>query len=244
MKEILGIDVGGSGIKGALVNVKKGELITERHRIPTPSPSTPEAVANTIKDIVKHFNYKGKIGCGFPAPIIDGVAMNAANIDKSWKGTNAEKVISKITGCKTKVYNDADAAGLAEATWGAGKNAKGTVLVITIGTGLGSALISDGKLIPNSELGHLPYGDTIYEKYAADSIRKKEDLSLKEWAGRFDEYLHLVNKLINPKLIILGGGLSKKFDSFGDHFTVKTKVVPAMLRNHAGIIGAAYAVSQ
>ena len=239
--EILGIDVGASGIKGAVVDIKKGGLVTLRHRIPTPHPATPKAVAKTIAELAAHFKWKGKIGCGFPAAIHNGVAVTAANIDKKWVDENAEKLFSKTTGCKVKVLNDADAAGLAEATFGAGKGVKGKIILLTIGTGIGSAFIIDGKLVSNTELGHLNFMGGIAEHYAADSIRKKEGLSWKEWAHRFDEFLNHVYGLFYPDLFILGGGASKKFDKFKDHFTPPVKIIPAALLNEAGIVGAALA---
>lgn len=242
--EILGIDIGGSGIKGAPVDIESGVLLKDRHRIPTPQPATPKAVANTVAAIAKFFNWKGPIGCGFPAAIQDGVALTATNIDKSWINTNAAEMIRKASGCPTVVRNDADVAGLAEMTFGAGKGQKGVVFMITIGTGLGTAVFSDGHLVYNTELGHIPYKGNIAEKYAADSVRKKLGLSHDAWAQRFNEYLHLIEKLFYPSLIILGGGQSKKFDKYAHHFTVRAEVVPAQMRNNAGIVGAAMAAKE
>ena len=237
--QVLGIDVGGSGIKGAIVNIKTGKLITERHRIETPKPSKPKAVANTFSKIVKQFNWKGLIGVGFPSVIKNGVAMTAANIDKKWIGTNVEKLFSEAVGSTVFVQNDADVAGLAEVQHGIGKNQKGTVVFITIGTGLGSAIFVDGRLLPNSELGHLKFKGGIAEHYAADSVRKKEDLSWDAWGKRFNEYLHHLNLILAPNLVILGGGGSKKFERYKHKIDVDCKIVPAQLLNHAGIIGAA-----
>ncbi len=239
--ECLGVDIGGSGIKGAIVDITSGKLQSERLRIPTPSPSTPKAVAKTFSELVDQFKWKGKIGCGFPAVIKNGVVYTASNIDKKWIGTDAAKLLAKETGSKVFVSNDADLAGLAEMRFGAGKGKKGNVLMITIGSGLGSALFIDGQLVPNTELGHIFLKDQkiIAEKYAADSVRKQKDLSWKEWGKRFDEYLLHVDKILRPSLIILGGGGSKKFNRFSDLLTVKTKVVPAELLNNAGIIGGA-----
>lgn len=239
--KILGIDIGGSGIKGALVDIEKGILLTERHRIPTPKPATPKAVANTVAQIAKHFDYQGPIGCGFPAAMQNGVARTATNVDESWINTNAEKMIKEASGCPTIVRNDADVAGIAEMTFGVGKDRMGVVFLITIGTGLGSAVFSDGQLVYNTELGHIPFKGDIAEKYAADSIRKREDLSHDEWAKRFNEYLHLLEKLFYPNLFILGGGQSKRFDKYKHHFTVSAEVLPAKMRNNAGIVGAAMA---
>ena len=238
--KVLGIDVGGSGIKGAIVDVETGELTTERHRIETPQPATPQSIAETIKKIADHFNYQGKIGCGFPAVIKSGVIKTASNIDKSNIDVNADKLFSEITGREVTVVNDADAAGMAEITFGGGKNTEGVVLIITIGTGIGSALFTDGKLVPNTEFGHIYMSKgKVAEKYTSDAVRKKEDLKWKEWGKRFNKYLKYMDFLLNPKLIILGGGASKKMEKFKDQITVETPVIPAKLLNEAGIIGAA-----
>lgn len=238
--EILGIDIGGSGIKGAMVNTKTGEYVTERYRIETPQPATSEVIAETLTKIVKHFNYRGKIGCGFPAVIQNGVIKTAANIDKSCVGVNANKLFSKYTGCKVKVYNDADVAGYADLKFGKVKDFKGLALFLTIGTGIGSALFYKGTLIPNSEFGHVYMNNKlIAEHYTSDAARKKEDLKWKEWGKRFNEYLKYLEKILSPELIILGGGASKKFEKFSEQLTIKTPVEPAQLLNHAGIIGAA-----
>jgi len=243
--EILGIDVGGSGIKGAIVDVESGVLVTERHRIETPQPATPQSIAETIKKIADHFNYQGKIGCGFPSVIKNGVIKTASNIDQSNVGVNANELFSKITGREVTVVNDADAAGFAEVTFGAGKNLKGLVLIITIGTGIGSALFIDGKLVPNTEFGHIyMHNGKVAEKYTSDAVRKKEDLKWKEWGKRFNKYLKYMDFLLNPQLIILGGGASKKMEKFQDQLTLETPVKPANLLNEAGIIGAAAIVQQ
>ncbi|MEL6675658.1 MAG: ROK family protein [Bacteroidota bacterium] len=237
--KVLGIDVGGSGIKGNIVDLSTGELLDERHRIPTPQPATPKAVAKTVAQLAKHFNWKGPIGCGFPAAMQHGVAQTASNIDKKWIGVSAEKLFAHATGCPVTVINDADAAGLAEVAFGGGKGKKGLVLLLTLGTGIGSALILDGKLVPNTELGHLKFKGGIAEHYCADSIRKKEDLSWSKWGGRVDEYLHHLKRLFYPDAFIIGGGVSKKWDKFSEHLTVDVPLFPAELLNHAGIIGAA-----
>jgi polyphosphate glucokinase len=245
MEEALGIDFGGSGIKGAPVNVKTGELITERFRIDTPSPSTPEAVADVIDQIAKHFNWHGKIGVGFPSVILHGKVLTAANIDKSWIGVEVDKFLSQKTGCSVFTINDADAAGTAAMTHGAGKGEKGLVLFLTIGTGIGSVLFINGHMVPNSELGHVYFNGTTIEKYAADSVRKKLDLSWKKYGGRLNEVLNYLQKTYYPDLIILGGGISKKYDKIEEFLQVDTKVVPAVLLNDAGIIGSAmYAARQ
>lgn len=237
----LGIDVGGSGIKGAIVDLEKGTLITERHRIDTPQPATPKAVSATVGKLVEHFSWEGPIGVGFPAAILNGVAQTASNIDKKWIGTSIEESFKKTTGCPVKAVNDADAAGLAEAVFGAGKGKEGLVLLLTIGTGIGSAFINNGVLVPNSELGHLKFKGDIAERYAADSARKREDLGWKEWGNRFNEYLHHVHRLFYPNLIILGGGASKKFEKYKEKLDVPVEVIPAQLLNQAGIVGAALA---
>lgn len=237
--QILGIDVGASGIKGAIVNVKTGELVTERFRVPTPSPSKPKAVAKAIVEVTNHFQWKGLIGVGFPSVIQKGVAKTAANIDKKWIGTDVEKLLSTATGCPVYVRNDADVAGIAELEFGAGKGKEGTVILITIGSGLGSAVFTDGTLVPNSELGHLKFKGGIAEHYAADSIRKKEDLSWEVWGKRFNEYLQHLEFLFSPDLILLGGGSSKKFEKYKHLIKTDCSVIPAKLLNHAGIIGAA-----
>ena len=238
-EKILGVDIGGSGIKGAIVNVDSGIMLTERHRIETPQPATPKAVAKVFAELTQHFKWKGLVGCGFPAIIKKGVAHSAANIDKKWLGVNVEELLSKVSGCKVTVKNDADVAGIAEMAIGAGQGVKGSVMFLTIGTGIGSALFLDGKLVPNTEMGHLKFKGNIAEKYAADSIRKKQDLSWTEWGKRFNEYLQHLDFLFSPDLYILGGGASKKFDKFSEHLEVNCPVIPASYRNKAGIIGAA-----
>ena len=238
--EVLGIDIGGSGIKGAIVNTDKGEFVTERTRIKTPQPATPDVIAKTLKKIVNHFQWKGKVGCGFPAVIQNGVIKTASNIDNSCIGVNANKLFSEVTNCNVKVYNDADAAGFAELKFGKVKNFTGLTLFLTVGTGIGSALFYQGKLIPNTEFGQIfMHNQLIAEKYASDAIRKKEDLNWKKWGSRFNEYLEYIEKLVYPELIILGGGTSKKFDKFSNQIKIKTPVEPAQLLNQAGIIGAA-----
>lgn len=239
--EILGIDIGGSGIKGAPINIEAGKLVEERKRIPTPQPSAPDNVANTLSEIVNHFKWTGPIGCGFPAVVHAGKIFTASNVDKKWIGTDAVKLFSDSTGCEVSVINDADAAGAAEMEFGAGKNQQGVVFIITVGTGIGTALFSKGRLVPNTELGHLIMHDMIAERYASDAVRKKKELSWKKWSKRFDEYLHEIERLFWPDLIIIGGGASKKHSKFFQYLNTKTKVVPAQLRNEAGMIGAAMA---
>jgi polyphosphate glucokinase len=239
--EILGIDVGGSGIKGAMVDLEKGELTTERHRIDTPLPATPEAVAKTVKDLIDHFEWKGKVGCGFPAVVLDGVAQTASNIDDSWIGLNVAELFTQVCGNEFVVVNDADAAGLAEVKYGVGKGHEGLLLVLTVGTGIGSALIAKGHLVANTELGHLRFKGGIAEKFCSDAVRKLEGLSWEEWGGRFNEYLNHVYRLFYPNMIILGGGVSKKFERYSHLLDVPVEVQPAELLNQAGIVGAALA---
>ncbi len=241
--QVLGIDIGGSGIKGALVNTKTGELLAERHRISTPQPATPNAVAETVAALVEHFNWQGPIGCGFPAIVLDGVVKSAANISEKWLEVKVEKLLSKATNCKVKVVNDADAAGFAEAKFGVGKNRRGAIFLVTVGTGLGTCLVVNGKLVPNTEFGHVLLHGMIAEQYASDATRKREDLSWQEWAERFSEYLEHMCRLLSPNLIVLGGGASKKQKKWGDYLKCGVEVVTAQLRNEAGIIGAALAAA-
>ena len=242
--QILGIDIGGSGIKGAPVDTETGKLMAERYRLATPEGAKPGPVAEVVKNIAVQFNWQSSIGCGFPAVIRDGVAESAANIDEKWIGTNVAKLFSDATGCKVLVVNDADAAGLAEITFGAGKGVKGVVMMITIGTGLGSALFIDGKLVPNTELGHIEVECDDAETLASDVVRKQLDLSWKKWAKRLDKYLCRLESLFSPDLMILGGGAIKNQEQFLPLLTVRTKVIPALLGNDAGIVGAALAAKR
>ena len=237
--QILGIDIGGTGVKGAPVDTSKGVLLAERLRLPTPKPSTPRAVAGVVRDITHHFGWKDRVGCGFPGVVRNGVVLTAANVSKEWIGVAADSLLKKTTGCVFVLTNDADAAGVAEMRLGAGKGKKGVVLVLTLGTGIGSALYFDGKLVPNIELGQLEINGLNAEKWASAKIRDDEKLSWKKWAARLDTYLDRVHSHFWPELIILGGGGSKKFEKFAPYLTVDCPVVPATLRNRAGIIGAA-----
>ena len=239
--EILGVDIGGSGIKGAQVNIRKGVLSTERYRIPTPHPSTPEAVMDVVAQISQHFEWKGPIGCTFPAIIKNGVAHSAANVDNSWVGVNGQALLQEKTGCPALLLNDADAAGLAEMKFGAGKGRKGVVIMLTFGTGIGSAIFIDGTLVPNTEFGHMEMSGKDAEHRAASRVRDDENLSWKKWAKRVDEFLKRMEDLFSPDLFIIGGGVSKKHDKFFPYLDVETEIVPAQLRNEAGIIGAALA---
>jgi len=240
--KVLGIDVGGSGIKGALVDTKKGDLLTPRFRIPTPEGAKPKAVAKIVGEIAQYFDWHGPIGCGFPAVLQHGIARTAANVDDKWIGTNAAKLFGVATRCPVTMVNDADAAGLAEMAFGAGKGCDGVVLIVTIGTGLGTSLFTDGILLPNTELGHIEIDCEDAELNASDAARKRDDLSWRKWAERFDDYLNRLEALVWPDLIILGGGASKKHDKFFHLLTVNAKVVPAATLNEAGIIGASLAV--
>jgi len=236
---VLGIDIGGSGIKAAPVDLGTGRLTEDRLRLPTPDPATPAAVGDAVRELVQQLRWRGAIGCTFPAVIRNGVACTAANIDRSWIGTHVDKLISRKAGRPVRVLNDADAAGLAEVHFGAARGKRGTVLLLTIGTGIGSALIVDGKLVPNTELGHLELHGDIAERRASDRARKRKDLSWKRWAGRLGEYLQHLELLFSPDLFILGGGVSRKHERFLHRLETRARVVPARLRNDAGIIGAA-----
>jgi polyphosphate glucokinase len=240
-QKILGIDIGGSGIKGAPVNTKNGEILESRFRIETPDPSSPKAIAQGITNVVKHFKWKGPVGCGFPGVIQRGYVRTAANVDKLWIDTNINKLLSKSTGLPVYAINDADAAGLAEMKFGAGKDKKGVVLLLTIGTGIGTVLFSNGRLVPNLEMGHIELHGMDAEKQCSDAIRKELDLSWEDWGNKFNEYLLAIEALLWPDLIILGGGASKKTDKFIEFLKVKAKIVTAKLLNDAGLVGAALA---
>jgi len=240
--EILGIDIGGSGIKGAPVDVSNGVLTAERFRIPTPDPSTPEAVGDMVAEIVRHFEWKKPVGCTFPAVVQHGVTHSAANVDQGWMHFEAEPFLQQKTGCPLRLVNDADAAGLAEASFGAAKDVLGVVLVLTFGTGIGSALLLDGKLVPNLELGHLEIRGKDAEKRASDLIRAQKDLSWSKWAKRVNEFLARLELYFSPDLFVIGGGVSKNYAKFGGYLhTERSKIVPAQLLNEAGIVGAALA---
>ncbi|TNE72889.1 ROK family protein [bacterium] len=239
--QILGIDIGGSGIKGAIVDTNTGEMLTERFRLETPKPATPVQVAQTVKKLIEHFQWEGQVGCGFPAVIQHGIVRTASNIDKSWIGVNAKELFKEHAGNDFQIVNDADAAGLAEMNFGAGKDQLGVVVTVTVGTGIGSAVFTDGVLLPNSEFGHIIVKDQVGEKYASDATRKREDLKWDKWGKRFNEYLQRLEFLLWPDMIILGGGASKKFDKYETELNTKAIVKPALLQNNAGIIGAACA---
>ena len=239
---ILGIDVGGTGIKGTTVDTDTGALTQERFRVLTPQPSTPNALAECVAQVVNQFQWKERFGIGFPTVVKNGVIYTAANIDHSWIGTDAKTLFENKTHNKATVINDADAAGLAEVRFGAGRNQKGVVVVITLGTGIGSALFVDGKLVPNTEFGHIEVRGKDGEWRASERVRIEKDMSWKKWAGRVDEYLHNLEKVLYPDLIIIGGGASKNASKFIPHLTINAPVMPAELLNEAGIVGAALAV--
>ncbi len=238
--QVLGIDIGGSGIKGALVDVSKGELISERIKIKTPQPSTPEAVAKVVAQLIDQIGYDGElVGCGFPAVIRQGVAYSAANIHPDWVGVNIETLLSEHCGHRFVVTNDADAAGLAEMRFGNGRGVMNNVILITIGTGLGSALFTDGHLVRNTEFGHCYLKGMIAEHYVSNTARKKYRMNWRTFGKRFNEFLLMIERICTPDLIILGGGVSNNFDKFSPYLHVETPVKTAMMFNHAGIIGAA-----
>lgn len=239
--EILGIDIGGSGIKGAPIDVDKGVLTAERCRLPTPDPSEPEAVAKVVGEIVKHFAWQGPIGCTFPSVIKEGVVYTAANVDKSWIGVNGQELLQQQTGCPVLLINDADAAGIAEMEFGAGRGHQGIIIMVTLGTGIGTALFVNGTLLPNTELGHLEIRGKDAETRATDRARKERDLGWKKWAAYVSEYLERMEALLWPDLFIIGGGVSKKHEKFLPLLHTRAEVVPAQMLNEAGIIGAARA---
>lgn len=243
---LLGIDIGGSGIKGAPVDTEKGCLTADRFRIPTPQPATPDAVAEVVGQIATHFQSSGPTGITFPAIVKNGVVLSAANVDKSWINTDARSLFAPRVGGEALVINDADAAGIAEVRFGAGRDQPGVVILITLGTGIGTAIFVDGKLVPNTEFGHLQIRGKDAEHRASDKVRDDKDLSWKKWAHALNEFLAQLEILFSPDLLIIGGGVSKKADKFIPHLKTKSDVpiVPAQMLNEAGIIGAAYLASQ
>ncbi len=240
--KIFGIDVGGSGIKGAPVDTTTGGLLAERVRIKTPKPATPEAIAATAVEVVRRSGWDGPVGCGFPAVIKDGVVRTAANIDKAAIGFDMQARLEGDLGVPVRVINDGDAAGLAEMRWGAaGREVEGVVLMLTLGTGIGTSLFVGGRLVPNTELGHIEIRGEDAEHRASDGARKRDDLGWKEYSKRLDEYLHKIEDLLWPDLIVVGGGISKKSEKFFPHLTARTRIVAAGMLNEAGIAGAALA---
>jgi polyphosphate glucokinase len=239
--QVLGIDVGGSGIKGAPVNTETGTLLADRLRFKTPKYAEPQPVADVVAEIAKSFSWKGPVGIGFPAPIKDGVAMMAANISPKWIGTNADHLFTKTTGCDCTMINDADAAGLAEMRFGAGQGQMGTVIMLTLGTGIGTAIFHGGNLLPNTEFGHLDMLGRDAEQRVSDAARERDELTWKKYAKRFDRYLKEMEKLFWPDLFIVGGGISKESDRYLPLLSIRTPIIPAKLLNQAGIVGAALA---
>jgi polyphosphate glucokinase len=236
---ILGIDIGGSGVKGAPVDTVRGELLEERYRVPTPQPSDVASVVEAAAEVAGKFAGYDRVGVTFPGVVVDGVTRTAANVDKSWLDAPAADLFSERLGKPVSVLNDADAAGVAEVAFGAGKGQPGLIMMLTFGTGIGSALFVDGTLIPNTEFGHLELDGKDAELRASDRIREQEDMSWEKWAGRVQEYLRHVELLLSPRLFIIGGGVSRKSDRFFPLIDVRTPMVPATLLNNAGIIGAA-----
>ncbi|NLE97481.1 MAG: ROK family protein [Propionibacterium sp.] len=245
MNVFLGIDIGGSGIKGAPVDLDTGTLLADRLRIPTPKPSTPENVAVVVGTIIEHFEPiigDAPVGITVPAPVVHGVVPFIANLDKSWTGLDADRFFTESLGRQVTLVNDGDAAGVAEVRFGAAKGNPGLVLMTTLGTGIGSAIIYRGVLVPNSELGHLELDGFDAETRAASSVKDREGLSYPDWAVRLQRYYSHLEMLFSPDLFIVGGGVSRDWDEFGPLLTLRTPVVPAAMRNRAGIVGAAMAV--
>lgn len=244
MKTFLGLDIGGSGIKGALVDVENGELVTERKRIPTPAGAHPQDMAEVVGQLVRGIPYKGLAGCGFPAVVQHGVVKTAANIDHSWIGLNVDRLLSDVSGSTVYTVNDADAAGTAEMAFGAGRGQKGVVLILTLGTGIGSAIFVDGVLVPNLELGHIMVRGKDAETRASDAARQEKNMGWKKYAQRLQEYLEALEALTWPDLIIIGGGISKQSNEFLPLIKSHAKIIPAQLLNQAGIVGAAMIAQQ
>ncbi|MFD8548020.1 polyphosphate--glucose phosphotransferase [Streptomyces sp. NPDC059649] len=244
---VFGVDIGGSGIKGAPVDLERGELTAERHKVLTPHPATPDGVADCVREVVAHFGWTGPVGATFPGVVTGGITRTAANVDKRWIGTDAaalltERLGGEAGGCPVTLLNDADAAGLAEMRYGAGRGRTGTVLVLTLGTGIGSALFTDGRLVANTELGHLELHGHDAEKRASTKVKEDEGLSWQRWAHRVQKYLAHVEMLFSPELFVIGGGVSRKAEKFLPLIEgIKAEIVPAQLQNNAGIVGAAMA---
>ncbi len=241
-----GIDIGGSGVKGALVDLETGEFVGERVRIDTPRPSTPEAVAEVCRQIIEQLGVEPDVPVGitFPAPIVHGSVRFMANLDKSWEGVDVNELMTRVLGRRSYALNDADAAGLAEVAYGAAKGVRGTVIVTTLGTGIGSAVIVDGTLVPNTELGHLEIDGHDAETRASSGQKTLQDLSWKRWARRLQRYYSHVEMLFSPDLFVVGGGVSKKHEKFLPLLDLRAPIVPAALLNTAGIVGAAWQASR
>jgi len=241
---VLGIDIGGTGIKAAPVDVATGQLLDERKKLATPKPATPAAVADVVREVAGSFGWTGVTGATFPGVVTDGTVRTAANVDHAWIGTDAAALFGKTLGTDVTVLNDADAAGIAEMTFGAGKGERGTVLMLTFGTGIGSALFTGGLLVPNTEFGHIEIRGHDAEKRASERAKELHDLSWSKWAGRVDEYMRQMEALLSPDLFIVGGGISKESEKWVPLLTgLRAKIVPAALLNDAGIVGAAMAAA-
>ncbi|MFD9225450.1 polyphosphate--glucose phosphotransferase [Streptomyces sp. NPDC060064] len=242
---VFGVDIGGSGIKGAPVDLERGDLAQERHKVLTPHPSTPAAVADGVAEVIANFGWSGPVGITFPGVVTSGVTRTAANVDKGWVDVDASKLLGeRLGGLPVTILNDADAAGVAEMTFGAGRGRKGTVILLTFGTGIGSAVFIDGRLVPNTELGHLELHGHDAEKHASTKVKEDEGLSWQRWAHRVQKYLAHVEMLFSPELIIVGGGVSRKADKFVPLIEgIRAEIVPAELQNNAGIVGAAMAAA-
>ncbi|MFC9248476.1 polyphosphate--glucose phosphotransferase [Streptomyces sp. NPDC057136] len=243
--QIFGVDIGGSGIKGAPVDLDRGDLAQERHKVLTPQPATPDGVADCVAEVVGHFDWQGPVGITFPGVVTGGITRTAANVDKGWIDTDARTLLGDRIGRPVTILNDADAAGMAEMAFGAGRGRMGTVIVLTFGTGIGSAVFTDGLLVPNTELGHLELHGHDAEKRASTKAKEDEDLSWQHWAHRVQKYLAHVEMLFSPELFVIGGGVSRKADKFLPLIeNVRAEMVPAELQNNAGIVGAAMAASK
>lgn len=238
---VFGLDIGGSGIKGAPVDTKTGKLIGERIRVPTPRAGRPDDVVATAVRVISRARWDGPVGVGFPGVVKEGVVHTAANVDKAFIGFDLAERLRRELGSPVRIVNDADAAGLAEVRWGAGVGVEGVVLMLTLGTGIGTALFIGGKLVPNTELGHIELNGGDAELYASDRARKVDNLTWQDWAGRLVEYLRKMEDLFWPDLIIVGGGVSKRSEKFLPHIKTRTEIVPAEMLNAAGIAGAALA---
>lgn len=243
MRVLVGVDVGGSGVKSAPVDVDAGALLRKRTRIPTPQPSTPDAVFDVVVSLVANEDAAGPVGVAIPTVVVDGVARSAANIDDAWIGTDVRAALTSRLDRPVAVLNDADAAGMAEMRFGAGRDRRGVVIVLTFGTGVGSAVFVDGRLVPNTEFGHLEFMGDDAEHSTAARLVEEDEVSLRKWAKRVDKYLDGLYRVFTPQLIVFGGGISKRFDDFSRWLKVDCEVVPASLRNQAGIVGAALAAA-
>ncbi len=248
MAHVLGVDIGGSSIKAAPVKIRTGEITVQPRQVPLPEPATPNAICEAIRDIIENFNWTGPLGCGYPGVVQNGVCFSVAHVSDDWLGVNLEKRLRELVKAQVKVINDADAAGLAEMRFGAGRvyhhSAGGTVLMLTLGTGIGSALFHNDKLFPNTEFGHILMPEGIEgEELAAAAVRVKENLSWDAWGLRVNKYLEMMSRFLSPDLIIIGGGVSENFDRFKRYLTVNTDIVPAQMGNKAGIVGAALALN-